>query len=46
LLLARPKRYMRKYAETARAVDKIGQENIFFSIRSAVKSALAEEAAA
>ncbi|HQR50557.1 MAG TPA: SulP family inorganic anion transporter [Methylophilaceae bacterium] len=41
LLLARPKRYMRKYARTAHAVDKIGQENIFFSIRSAVKSALA-----
>jgi MFS superfamily sulfate permease-like transporter len=46
LLLARPKRYMRKYAETARAVDKIGRENIFFSIRSAVKSALVEQAAA
>jgi len=45
LLLARPKRYMRKYAQTARAVEILGKDNIFPSIRSAVKSALAKAAA-
>jgi high affinity sulfate transporter 1 len=43
LLLARPKRYMREYAQSTGAAERLGMENIFPSIRAAVESALARE---
>jgi MFS superfamily sulfate permease-like transporter len=45
LLLARPKRYMREYAQSTHAEERLGMENIFPSIRAAVESALAREQA-
>lgn len=36
LVLARPKRYMRKYGQPLRLGEKIGMDNVFPSIRSAV----------
>jgi MFS superfamily sulfate permease-like transporter len=45
LLLARPKRYMREYAQSTGAAERLGMENIFPSIRAAVESALAQEKA-
>ena len=38
LVIARPKQYMRRYGQALGLGDKIGMENIFFSIRSAVAS--------
>lgn len=44
LVLARPKRYMRKYAQPLRIREKIGQENIFVSLQDAVAEILKRDA--
>lgn len=44
LAVARPKLYMRKYGQALRLGETIGQENVFFSIRSAVEEILRRQA--
>jgi high affinity sulfate transporter 1 len=43
LVIARPKLYMRKYGKPMGIGEKIGMENIFFSLRAAVDSILERE---
>ncbi|SDY09031.1 SulP family inorganic anion transporter [Nitrosomonas sp. Nm33] len=44
LVVARPKLYMRKYSQPMGLGKKIGAENIFFSVHSAVETILEREA--
>ncbi|SFI17680.1 high affinity sulphate transporter 1 [Nitrosomonas sp. Nm34] len=46
LAVARPKLYMRKYGQPMGLGKKIGAENIFYSVHSAVETILAREAQA
>ena len=46
LAVARPKLYMRKYGQPMGLGKKIGAENIFYSVHSAVETLLAREAQA
>jgi high affinity sulfate transporter 1 len=46
LVIARPKLYMRRYGQPLRLGDKIGWDNIFHSIRSAVAAIQQREASA
>jgi high affinity sulfate transporter 1 len=43
LMFARPKRYFRSFAKHMRAIEILGRENFFFTIRTAVEAALAKE---
>ncbi|WP_045226582.1 SulP family inorganic anion transporter [Methyloterricola oryzae] len=40
LVIARPKLYMRKFGQALGVAEKLGTDNIFLSVRSAVESAL------
>jgi len=46
LVIARPKQYMRRYGQASGLGDRIGMENIFFSIRSAVAAIQQRDAGA
>jgi len=46
LVIARPKQYMRRYGKALGLGDRIGMENIFFSIRSAVAAIQQRDAGA
>jgi len=45
LVVARPKLYMRKYGRRMGVGERIGQENIFYSVHDAVASIVQRDAA-